>query len=1087
MRNFAIYLILNTLSIFFATNAFAQFSLNINSSSPKTPCRDFASQNLKDYWDFSNGEDFPSNIFPQQIINVTDLKFENGIVSFKSTTNDPHLTLTTIQSPGSIAVPDFVRYGSVFPIDTSRYKSMSVRMYTDQDSTLQIYWANADSFAITQPIDTYAGQWRTYTVNLATSALSDSNGPNAAWLASPKTQIRLDPSHKSGANVLIDWVQLTDDPANCENIAVDFQGVSDTAAAVVLDNDENIDNGVDGFIVDSLQTGVQKSVSFNTSTLSPKTYKAYGFSHTDFATLWGNPWDMKDSRDIISSEIYNLSNSRFENQKFCARTSNSDGNFYLTLPRKEPINAAIFKYLTVKLEVANPNSVTVSNVQFFDKNRTFLGNENDVTYDSINNIVEFNLTNLSSWRNSIYYLRIQPTTTSGVDFCVDWIALTTSPLSSYQEPTTPPVVSAVNQATVESPETLNLIQPDIKGGRDCPTHDLGNPWVMDGLNDIQGLSNVEQAQLRVYNTVIDSRGGSRVGDFFRGLATVGSDDPKVHPLLFSSSINADKCVNFCYSLILNRDYKQFHSVARVTYLNTLGQPQDGDDVINPDRWSESEVCLYMPELKQEPDLDPSKQHPWNGNINFLSLDPHEDRDGNEFFIDYIELRENHKASDKFTIVVDANLNSEVELYYSLNKPFSQELLPSGANLITKLPSARSSNVFLWNTSGLAAARYYISARINPTKAFSVVKNSQNFVEVTRNFSDTVPPIHIIDSPKNNQRVSGNVAVAGAVFDNIRHAVSEVYIDDIFQQQFTPNLYHRQARLEYASTAPDKPGFYFNVNLDSFADGNHTLKIVSYDTAGNTQTYTATIVKGAQSDPEPTYPDPNASPINYQSQNQSISVNVSNNEVTLSANGYDGCVSTAVLASKTSDLSEMVTLFNGRGSLSRTAKDVTQWIASARSVTSEHGKNRRGIRPLDLTDNEIIRIDGAVCGFVDNSWAVGRILKNGKFLALAAQVKRVRAKIKKTKNPLQKAKLAKNITKLNKLIKKGRKACKKLSPPPTTSDRISEDGVIYFKAQCSGSLTSNVASLDFSTKINNPQKTTPFETAILQELQSKLSQ
>ncbi len=1071
-----------------ATESTAQLTITGPATSQIDACEDFAIQNVKDAWDFSNPEDILTNIQPQQLSNLTDPTFANGVVSFTATSSDPHFTLTTIQSPGSIAVPDEVRYGTVFPIDTSRYSSISVRMFTNVNSFIQIYWATSDSFGITAPVNTYAGEWRTYTIDLATQGRSDGNGPSANWVSGNKNQIRIDPSHISGAEVKIDWIQLTRAPSSCGSLSSTFQGGAQKAAAIVVDSDSNLTNGAFEHTVVPL-TGGSQSTSFSSSRLFPGAYQVYGFQTDDYATAWGNPWDMRDSVDVDSARIFNISNARFESNKFCGTTTSTDGNFYMALPKKALISAALFKYLTIKLEIANPAQVTVSNAQFFNSAGALLGAVNDLTYDSVNRLVEFDLSGAAGWAGEITSLRIQPTTTVGVPFCVDWVALTTSLPATAAEPTLPALTSAPGTVTIKTSELVGFIQPDKKGGRDCPTHDLGNPWVMDSQSDIQGLTDVENGKFYPHNPISDPRGVLRSGDFFGGFAKVGSDDPKVHPLLFSSSINADRCVHFCYSLINKFPVQIFQSVARVTYLNAAGAPQDGDDVINPDRWKDSEVCLYMPELQQEPVIAPGQTHPWRGAVDFLSLDPHEERDGTEFFIDYIELREDHKASGLFTVVVDAPLTQPVELYFSTQRPSSKRELPAGAVQVATLLAGRNSNVHLWNTTGLAQGRYYLSARTNLLSAAPVVNNAPLPVVIDSAFSDTVGPTQLIDSPLAGRRVASSLQVAGAVFDNIRDAVTELYIDGQWQRQFVPDLYHARARQDFRSTAPDKPGFNFAVDVTGLSAGAHTVTLVSYDTTGNKTTYSVQITKGTENDPEVEYPVPNATPVGFSPSARSLTVTATGTSVQVLASGYDGCGSVAVLASKFSDFSEAVTLFNGRGSQLKNATNISQWVtASALTGESQQRLSQRAKRPvpIQLKPDELIQQDGVTCGLIKERWIPGSLDGKGRFLSLTDQIALARLKLATTKNARVKKQQQDAIKKLKVQSKLQAVTCQTLGRVPGVAPQVPEDGVIYFQARCSGASPSNTVSVNFGTQISNAAKTTPFETAILQELQAQMS-
>jgi hypothetical protein len=1022
----------------------AEFTLITPSESSNSVagCADYATEQWRNPWDFSQSSDVPSQIKPLQYANVIEpLSFSNGILRFTSSSDDAHFSLTTPQVPGSIAQPDQVRYGINRPIDTSRYDTLTVRMFTNRDSFFQVYWNGGGTFAITDPVNTTKDEWRTYSLNLATAGINNNGGGLFSWGAVAKEQLRFDPTVSSGADVQIDWMQLTRSESACPQASIQYQSDSGSLNALYVDDDNSISTGIHQHKVITGNGSVQ-STDFSTALLFPNSYTVYGYKSDDYATLHGDSWDMNNTGDIDQTRIFNLANARFENGKFCATTTNTDGNFYMPLVLKKPIDAALFKYLTVKLEVSSGSQVTVANVQFFNKSQQALGAVNDFGYDSTNGTVEFDVGASAGWSGEIHSLRIQPTTTAGVDFCIPWIKLSPSAPTTYVEPAVPSLVAAPRSLNVRSSAAVEFVQPDNRGGRDCPTGDFGNPWTMNAQSDIQGLSNISGGEFRPYNQIVDSRGFVRTGDFLRGKGVVGNGDPKVLLLAFSSSLNADRCVHLCYSQILRQSVDKYHSVARMTYLSSAGQGENGDDVINPDRWDSSDVCLYLKELQQEPPLPPGSEHPWKGNINFMSIDPHEDEEGEEFFLDYVEVREEHKADSRFAIVINGATTLPVELYYSTTKPSSPSAVPSGATLITTLAAGRSSNVHLWNTTPLPGGRYYISARIDPLTTSPIVANAPLPIVVDHGSSqDTTPPIVLLDSPTDGRAVTSSLQVAGATFDNIRFATNEFFIDGQYQQAINPSIFHKGARDQHPNLAPNSPGFNVFVDVSGLSAGSHTYKLISYDTAGNSVESTGTFVKGSTATADVTYPDANAAPAPFTIDAKTLSVRIMDGaNVAVAASGYEGCTSTAVVASKTSDFSGSVTMFNGSGSLIRTALDLPRWVTSSTTASEARASKKPTPKPKPK------------CRFV-------KICK----------------------------------------VKKGKRSCRRVRqctpvktptapPAPTatpTPAPVQEDGVLYFKAQCNGAANSNTVSINFGTEITNAAQTT-FETVLLQQLQSKLS-
>jgi hypothetical protein len=328
-------------------------------------------------------------------------------------------------------------------------------------------------------------------------------------------------------------------------------------------------------------------------------------------------------------------------------------------------------------------------------------------------------------------------------------------------------------------------------------------------------------------------------------------------------------------------------------------------------------------------------------------------------------------------------------------------------------------------------------------------------------------------------------VAGAVFDNIRDAVTELFIDGQWQRQFVPDLYHARARQDFRSVAPDKPGFNFAVDVSGLAAGAHTVTLVSHDTTGNKTTYTVQITKGTENDPEVLYPVPNGSPVSFLPSAPLLVVAATGTSVEVVASGYEGCGSTAVVASKLSNLSDAVTLFNGRGSQVRNAPNISQWVATS-PLTAQARQRTKRPGPIQLKPDELIRQDGVTCGLIKERWIPGTLDGKGKFLSLADQITVARQKAVKAKSAAAKKKQQAILKKLRSQSKAQTALCLSLGQDPVVNPQTPEDGVIYLQARCNGGSPSNTVTVNFGTQISNPAKTTPFETAILQELQAQLS-
>lgn len=210
--------------------------------------------------------------------NPNDLTSSNPILEILQTNNEVSAKLG--------------RTGDNFPIDTSKYKQLSMRMClsgshllnppngapTNPNSAAFIYWWPEGTFhpdgVSSQPFS-QAGALFTvsgcgiYVYDMTTLPIANATATGTPWISSPLVRsLRIDPVFIAGVNIDIDWIRLTA-PGTPQPITWNV-GAGD----IYLDNDTSAANGNLGILANrnGAATNVSSGYSFDPSGLSPGTY-----------------------------------------------------------------------------------------------------------------------------------------------------------------------------------------------------------------------------------------------------------------------------------------------------------------------------------------------------------------------------------------------------------------------------------------------------------------------------------------------------------------------------------------------------------------------------------------------------------------------------------------------------------------------------------------------------------------------------------------------------------------------------------------------------------------------------------------------
>ncbi|MBI4890745.1 MAG: hypothetical protein HY821_08990 [Acidobacteria bacterium] len=233
-------------------------SAQITVSQPATvesirPAADFATRSMQDPWDMNQRTDlgwYTSSV-DQPASNLSGLSFTNGVFSATSANTDPNFWLL---DPGNPYAVNTGKIGTKFPIDTTKYKRLLLRMSLSggpmsstfppsTSQTMQILWTNntlVNGVNVSNSLFVMPGWW-IHSIRL------DSLGTAAgqAWTAQAADSLRIDPVALSGVALSLDWARLVEeDPSLSRNIA--WTGAS--SADIYLDSDTSAANGFLGQI-----------------------------------------------------------------------------------------------------------------------------------------------------------------------------------------------------------------------------------------------------------------------------------------------------------------------------------------------------------------------------------------------------------------------------------------------------------------------------------------------------------------------------------------------------------------------------------------------------------------------------------------------------------------------------------------------------------------------------------------------------------------------------------------------------------------------------------------------------------------------
>lgn len=916
------------LVVFLPTYLHAQLSFTVPGASDVTApyCEDY----FRDAWNTPLNMDSSANgvlnDINLQTVQVDGLNYANGVLNFNTTGTSSYLTLLSYTVIGSL--PIGTRYGQNFPVQSSKYRLLSFRMYSNDETIGRIRWFHDHSRWALTTFTVFRG-WHTYEIDLGTAPISLSSGVNVGYLEGNPQGLELFPSNENAVQIGIDWIQLTPLAASCPTTPVSFDATamgSSNRFSVIVDTDTDPSNGIVTEVAQGAAAGAA-SVALGTDSLFPSSYRVYGLLGSDWAGMRKrDSWDMSNSEDLNTSSYFQIAGPAFSGGRFTGTTTGTDPSFFLNFGSGGTIDASVYSFFSIGIDYTLSSDDTFQ-IFFFNAAGTALLGSKAVTVQNGSNLIQFQLTGGDGWAGEIGSIRIDPVNRNGVPFSLDFFAIRSS---GYVASLTDPAKTIATGALNINDLTLGVSQPDKAGGRDFAQTTLGNSWNMNALGDVSPLFNVLSASFFPHNTIFDEVGGANTGDFFYATNIPGNGDSNYLSVFYNANINPAEFVNVCFRGWNETESPSgFNSVARILWQDPREAPADvsfknGDDIIM--NKGVNTYCVDMAtEIELEPALPPGSPNPWTSigaagqSVSFFRVDMNENEEGASVayysVLDYITVRTDHESNSQYAIVVAAPLSQTVKIFSNSTRS------TTGGVEIGTLSAGRSTNVFKWDTSNTAEGAYYIYATATAS-GNTLARLAPGRIQVNHGRAqDSVAPILECERPFENQVFDAELELAGYALDDTRLATLEVTINGTYQSGFLPSQFHLAARDAYPNYAEsNSPGFQRFISTAGLANGTHTFRMIATDTAGNETVCQRSIIKqNGGSTPPLAYPAPAGAPISVPivqptpTPAPGLSIAVSKKTtVTMTVTGTENCSSVQIFGSRASDLSSPAVVFNGTG-------------------------------------------------------------------------------------------------------------------------------------------------------------------------------
>jgi hypothetical protein len=778
---------------------------------------DYATEVLNNPWDFNDSSDLANYIYDSD--NGGTAWVADGLLHIKNG-GFAHLLSPAICDTNLVG-----KTGARFPIDTTRYRYLTVRLYTDKASNLRVVVNTScnyfPTFWETVPITTSAG-WGTYVIDMQTVGHIDNNGQ--AWGSQPVTGLRLDPGVE-GVETDIDWVRLAAEPVDGYTLSYSYRDMG-RPFVLFLDGDQNPGNGFERLLS---EPSVQKSaVTITDRGLYPgSSYYVVGAESADFASLFLNPWDMASVDDLSVAAAMTLS---FDSGWLHGITNATGGPYFFLNQHGHNLDAQIFHYLTLDFSTSYWGDVLV---YFWGPEGQFKGATAIPSVGANKRQEEtIDLANVPGWSGQIAGLQLA--FGNNATFDIYSVGLRSDgpggpdPVESF--------VSSPAPLHINSPPLLRLLQPDDKGGEDFASTVLANPWNMEDTGDVYMAFNSQNTRILPNNFVVGLQ-----GDFYGAASINGNGDPHQVSLYNltdpSHMLDAARYHNLSWRMLVDRNQDVVTgSVSRVVWSvngDADGKYYNSEDIVVLNGWNEYTLDLRAALLeKQQHPAGSYPVPPWRGLVNYFRVDSHEFSVETPFYFDYIRVTADDEANSRFALAVEAGDSDSPAKNVTVSFFMNSQHSTSGGTAIGSL-SLDQGRVLLWGTSAVPDGSYWIYAVISDGLN-SNTRLSGGPVTISHSRpQNAAAPVLSVDTPGEGATLYNTFIATGFALDDIQLAAVNVLVDGVFVQSFLPDRFNAQAQAAYGTWAESgNSGFRTLIDLSSIQPGPHTLQFTAYDTAGN---------------------------------------------------------------------------------------------------------------------------------------------------------------------------------------------------------------------------------------------------------------
>jgi hypothetical protein len=379
---------------------------------------------------------------------------------------------------------------------------------------------------------------------------------------------------------------------------------------------------------------------------------------------------------------------------------------------------------------------------------------------------------------------------------------------------------------VEGVPTLHFTSPSPDGSADdFATTQLGNPWDMDSVADIDATANVSGARITSLN--VETTSGTPLGPQRVLQATGAASDPILY-LLAGSRRGAARPIDPARYRIATIEMGlpgdrniNGGSIARIVWRQKgdVAETVSEDIIINHRSGANNidTISLDMKTLPIEPGAGSPSHTGWVGTIDEFRFDPDEFAASTDFWVRRVKLAalENAGSSYRIAWTYDAqNSGATLSLWYDLDgSGFNGTRIVDGVS-----PAAGG---FTWNTAGLVAGQeYFIYSQLTDATG-RVVSQGYAPWPIIGGGSGTPPPgpsqpWMAIDAPLQNAVLTQPFLMGGWALD--AGATANSGVDDVDVWAYpnpgsgTPPLFVGSAT--YGGIRPDVAGVFGSQFLGS---------------------------------------------------------------------------------------------------------------------------------------------------------------------------------------------------------------------------------------------------------------------------------